>query len=55
MQIKTTLRFNLLRSNTQATAYANEDIEKGEHFFITGVNANLYNRLENQFGSFSDN
>lgn len=41
MQIETTLRFNLLRSNVQATDHVSEDIEKREHFFITGVNANL--------------
>jgi hypothetical protein len=32
-----------------------EDGDQGEHFFIAGGNANLYNQFTNQFGSFSEN
>ena len=44
-----------LRSKTQETAHAGEDVEQGEHFFIAGRSTNLYNHFGNQFGSFSEN
>ena len=44
-----------LRSVIQATAHADEDVEKGEYFSIAGGIANLYNYSVNQSGSFSEN
>ena len=60
MQIKMTLRFQLkpvrmLRSETQVTADAGEDVEKKEHSSIAGGIASLYNHSENQPGSSSEN
>ena len=43
-----------LRSKTQVTADAGEDVEQGEHSSIAGGIAHLYNHFENQFGSFSE-
>jgi hypothetical protein len=55
MQIKTILRFHLtksewLKSKTQVTADAGEDVEKEEHSSIAGGIASWYNHSENQFG-----
>jgi hypothetical protein len=36
-------------------AYADENVEQGEHFSIAGENANLYNHFGNQFYDFSEN
>ncbi|ERE89594.1 endonuclease reverse transcriptase-like protein [Cricetulus griseus] len=52
-EIKTTLRFHLdrsewLKSETSMTAYAEEDVEKGEHFSTAGGSANLYSCCGNQ-------
>jgi hypothetical protein len=60
MQIKMTLRFQLkpvrmLRSETQVTADAGEDVQKKEHSSIAGGIASLYNHSENQPGSSSEN
>jgi len=60
MKIKTTLRYNLtpaewLRSKTQATADAGEDVEKEEDSSIFGVIANWYNNSGNQSGVSSEN
>jgi len=44
-----------LRSKTQVTARAGEDVEQGELSSIAGGSANLHNHLENQYGSFSEN
>jgi hypothetical protein len=54
------LRFHLipvkwLRSKTQATAHAGQDVEHGEYSFITGRSENLYNYCGNLFGDFSEN
>ena len=46
---------NVTKIKTQATAYAGKDVVKGEHFFIAGGIANLYNYSENQSGGFSEN
>jgi hypothetical protein len=37
----------------QMIAYVVKDLEKGEHVFIEGGNANLYSHHENQCGSSS--
>lgn len=55
MQIKTTLTFHLITASEwpgskQMTAYAGEDVGKGEHLFIAGRSANLYIQYENQCG-----
>ena len=55
MQIKRILRFYFhwsewLTSETQVTAYPNKVVEQGEHSFIAGGSANLYNHFGNQFG-----
>jgi len=60
MQIKTTLRFHLtswewLRSKTQVTADASEDVEKEEQFSIVGGIADRYNQSGNQSGGSSEN
>jgi hypothetical protein len=59
MQIKTTLRFHLtpewLRSKTQVTADAGEDVEKEEHSSIAGGIINWYNHSGNQSGGSSEN
>ena len=39
-----------LRSITQVTAHAGEDVEQGEHSFIAGWSANLYSHYGNQYG-----
>ena len=36
-------------------AYAEENVEKGEHSSIAGRNTNLYNQFGNQYGGFSEN
>jgi hypothetical protein len=36
-----------LRSKTQATAHAGEDVDQGEHSSIAGERANLYNHSGN--------
>ena len=43
------------KKKTQVTADAGVDVEQGEHFFIAGGSANMYNHFENQPGSFSEN
>ena len=53
MQTKTTLRFHLtqsecLRSKTQSTVHIREGVEQGEHSFVAGGIANLYNHSGNQ-------
>ena len=58
MQIKTILSFHQsewLRSKTQVTADAGEDVEKEEHSSIFGGIANLYNHSGNQSGGSSEN
>jgi hypothetical protein len=55
MQVKTTVRFTshqseLLRSKTQVTADAGEDVQKEEHSSIVGGNASFYNHFGNQSG-----
>jgi hypothetical protein len=60
MQIKTTLGFYLiavrmLRSKTQVTADAMEDVEKEEHSSIGGAIASWYNHFGNHFGGSSGN
>jgi hypothetical protein len=40
-----------LRLKIQVTAHAGKDMEKGEHCFIAGGIANLYNHSGNQSGS----
>jgi hypothetical protein len=35
--------------------YAGEHVVQQEHSSFAGVNANLYNHFENQFGGFSEN
>ena len=57
---QSTLRFHLnqsewLRSKSQVTADAGEDVEKEEHFSITGGIANWYNHSGSQIGSSSEN
>ena len=62
MQIKTS-HFNnstshqseWLRSKTQVTADAGEDVEKEEHSSIAGGIASWYNHSGNQFGGSSQN
>jgi hypothetical protein len=59
MQIKTTLRFishqsEWLRSKTQVTADAGEDVEEEKHSSIAGGIASSYNHSGNQFGGFSE-
>ena len=44
-----------LRSKTQVTAHAGEDVEQGEHSSIAGGSANLYNHFGNEFCIFSEN
>jgi hypothetical protein len=46
---------NWLRSKTQMTADAVEDVEKKEQCFIAGGVASLYNHSGNQIGSSSEN
>ena len=61
MQIKTTLRFHVIpirmakTKKPQEISHASEGVEQGEHFFIAGESAHLYNHCRNQFGSFSEN
>jgi hypothetical protein len=58
MQIKTTMRFyqsECLRSKTQVTSDAGEDVEKEEHSYTAGGNASWYNHSGNQFGGSSEN
>jgi hypothetical protein len=60
MQIKTTLRFHLIpirmvEIKIQATAYAGEDVERGEHSSIAVGTETLYNHSGNQSASFSEN
>jgi len=58
MQIKTTLRFHLrecLRSKTQVTTNAGEDVEKEEHSSIVGGIADWYSHSGNQSGGSSEN
>jgi hypothetical protein len=43
-----------LRSKTQVTADAGEDVEKEEHSFIVGGIASWYNHSGNQSGGFSE-
>jgi hypothetical protein len=40
-----------LRSKTQETAHAGEDVEQGEYFIASGITS-LYNHFRNQFGGF---
>ena len=56
MQIKMTLRFYLtpIRSKTQVTAHAGEDVKKDEHSSIDDRIANWYNHSGNQFGDISE-
>jgi hypothetical protein len=44
-----------LRSKTQVTADAGEDVEKEEHSSIVGGIASWYNHSENLSGSSSEN
>jgi hypothetical protein len=44
-----------LKSKTQETADAGEDMEKEEHFSLVGGIANWYNHSRNQFGGSSEN
>jgi hypothetical protein len=44
-----------LRSKTQLTVHAGDDVEQGEHFSIAGGSTNLYNHFENEFDGFSEN
>jgi hypothetical protein len=44
-----------LRSKTQVTADAGEDVEKEEHSSIAGGIASWYNHSGNQCGAFSEN
>jgi hypothetical protein len=44
-----------LRIKSQVTADAGEDVEKEEHFSITGGIANWYNHSGSQIGSSSEN
>jgi hypothetical protein len=44
-----------LRSKTQGTAHAGEDVEKEEHSSIAGGIASLHNHSRNQSASFSEN
>jgi hypothetical protein len=61
MQIKTTLRFHLiyqsewLKSKTQVTADAGNDVEKEAHSSIVGGIASWYNYSGNQSGGSSEN
>ena len=60
MQIKTTLRFHLkpvgwLRSKTQMTIDAGEDVEKEEHFSTVGGVVIWYKHSGNQSGISSEN
>jgi hypothetical protein len=43
-----------LKSKSQVTAHAGEDVEKEEHSFIVGEIENLYNHSGNQSGGFSE-
>ena len=60
MQIKTTLRFHLIpvrmvKTETQVTADAGEDVEKEELSSIAGGIASLYNHSGSQSGGSSEN
>jgi hypothetical protein len=60
MQIKTTLRSiarqsEWLRSKSQVTADAGEDVEKEEHSSIASGFASWYNHSGNQSGSSTEN
>jgi hypothetical protein len=60
MQIKTTLDSILhlsewLKSITQVTAHAGEDMEQGEHPSIAVGSANLYRHYGNQYEGFLEN
>ena len=44
-----------LRYKTQDITHVPNDVEQGEHIFIAGGNANLYNHFVNKFGIFSEN
>ena len=60
MQIKqhwdsTSLQSEWLRSKTQVTADAGEDVEKGENSSIVGEIASLYNHSGNQSGGSLEN
>jgi hypothetical protein len=59
MKIKTSLRFTShqsewLRSKIQVTADAGKDVEKEEHYSITGGIASWYNHSGNQSGGSSE-
>jgi hypothetical protein len=59
MQIKMTWKFYLIpirlaKINTEATAHAGEDAEKGKRSSTVGGSANLYNNSGNQSGSYSE-
>jgi hypothetical protein len=59
MQIKMTLIFSLqqsewVRSKTQVTVDAGEDVEKEEHPSISSGTASWYNLSGNQFGDSSE-
>ena len=54
MQTKASLRFHIIpirmakiKKPQEITPHADEDMEKEEHFFIAGGNANLSNHLGN--------
>jgi hypothetical protein len=36
------------------TDHAGKDVEQGEHFYIAGWGANLYNNIGKQFCGFSE-
>jgi len=60
LQIKTTLNSHLtpvkwLRSKTQVTTDASEDVKKEEHSSIVGGIANWYNQSGNQSRGSSEN
>ena len=55
-EIKTNIFYpsEWLRSITQVTAHAGEEVVQGEHYTIASGSANLYNCFGNQFGGFSE-
>jgi hypothetical protein len=54
-QVVQPLQSELLRSKTQVTADAGENVEKEEHSSIAGGTTSWYNHSGNQFGGSSEN
>ena len=52
IQIKTTMRYHLMPSKSLQTINSGESVEKMEHFYTVGGNANWYSHYGEQCGDF---